>query len=263
MDVLHGKPASPDPARPAPVTQGDTRYFDWIAPWYDVQCSLFGLGRGFREWTLALAELQPGDHVLDAGCGNGVLTRRIANCVGPTGEVWGIDPAPDMIRAAMQDAGRRGNAAHLKLAAIEKLPFADDSFDVALISLVLHHMPLDLKIIGLREIHRVLKPDGRLLVVEPDRPDHWLLRILYWPMRFYPNLKEHLEGRTPDMLRAGGSRRQLGLAGGCARSRSRCRAWILPMAGNCLLPRAVLSVTPSMVSAERMPRRWMRRPWWE
>ena len=199
-----GQRPLPIPLEPAPVTRGDTRLFNWIAPWYDLWCSIFGLGKHFRDWTLALAELQPGNHVLDAGCGNGVLTRRMARIVGPTGEVWGIDPASDMIRVAMEAASRKGNTAHFKLGAMEALPFKDASFDVALVSLVLHHMPPDLKDIGLREVYRVLKPGARLLVLEPDRPDRWLLRIVLWPMRLYPNTRDHLEGRTAELLQSAG-----------------------------------------------------------
>lgn len=197
-----GQRPLPVPLGPTPATGGDTRYFNWIAPWYDLQCSIFGLGRSFRDWTLSVAraELRAGDHVLDAGCGNGVLTRPIADIVGPSGQVWGIDPAPDMLRMAMQAGSRTGNAAHFKLAAIEQLPFAGASFDAAIISLVLHHLPPELKLRGLKEVHRVLKPDGRLLVVEADRPDHWIWRILTWPMRLYGNMKDHLEGRTQQLL---------------------------------------------------------------
>lgn len=198
-----GQRPLPLPLGPVPATRGDTRYFNWIAPWYDLQCSTFGLGRRFRNWTLSMAraELRPGDRVLDAGCGNGVLTWPIADIVGPSGEIWGIDPAPDMVRAAMQSRRSSGNRAHFKLAAIEQLPFADASFDAAIISLVLHHLPPELKRRGLKEVYRVLKPDGCLLVIEPDLPDHWAWRMLAWPMRLYGNLKDHLEGRTQQLLR--------------------------------------------------------------
>lgn len=201
-----GQRPLPIPLGPAPTTRGETRYFDWVAPWYDFQCSLFGLGKPFRNWTLALArdELQPGDSVLDVGCGNGVITHALADIVGPTGEAWGIDPAPDMVRAAMQATALAGNAAHFKLAAIEVLPFPDASFDAALISLVLHHLPHDLKRAGLSEVRRVLKPGGRLLVIGPDRPDRRLGRILLCPTRLYRNLKDHLDGKTAELMQSAG-----------------------------------------------------------
>ena len=199
---LFGERPLPVPLGPTPVTRGTN--FNWIAPWYDGWCSIFGFGMSFRNWIRSLAEFMRGDHVLDAGCGNGVLTHRIADIVGAEGEAWGIDPAPDMIRVAMQRRGRTANAAHFKLAAIEALPFEDATFDVVLISLVLHHLPAEVKVAGLREVYRVLKPGGRLLVIEPDRPDHWLLRAAMSPARFYKRLKDHLEGRTAEMLKNSG-----------------------------------------------------------
>lgn len=199
---LLGQRPLPVPVGATVPTRGDTRYFNWIAPWYDLQCSLFGLGRRFRDWSLSLArtELRLGDRVLDVGCGNGVLTRSIADIVGPSGDAWGIDPAPDMIRVAMQDAHRYHNDAHFKLAAIETIPFPDANFDAVVISLVLHHLPPELKRRGLKEVCRVLRPGGRLLVVEPDRPDHWAWCIFAWPMRLSGNLKSHLDGRTQQYL---------------------------------------------------------------
>jgi ubiquinone/menaquinone biosynthesis C-methylase UbiE len=198
-----GQRPLPVPLGPVPVTRGMT--LNWAAPWYDsLWCPAFGLGRRFRERVVTLAEFRAGERVLDVGCGTGWLTRRAAEIVGPGGAACGIDAAPDMIRVAMQEAARTRNAAQFKLAAIEALPFGNTSFDIVVASLVIHHLPPDLKAIGLAEIYRVLKPGGRVLAVEPDRPEHRLWRIVFSPIALHPNLRDHLRGRTAEILRNAG-----------------------------------------------------------
>ena len=156
-----------------PETQGLT--IEWMAAFYEPMCRLFGLGRAFREEMLRVSALQLGERVLDAGCGTGVWTRLAAKVVGPTGRCTGIDPGPRMIGIARLDASKENSSAKFKLAAVEQLPFGDGSFDVVMLSLVLHHLPSEAKRKGLEEIHRVLRPGGRLIVVDFDHPDslHW------------------------------------------------------------------------------------------
>lgn len=191
----------PVPLGPVPVTRGLT--LNWIAPWYDlVWGQLFGLGRRFRNRVFGLAAPQKGEHVLDVGCSTGWFTRLAAAAVGPTGVACGIDPAPDMIRIAMQTGAPHG--AQFQLGVIEDLSYGDARFDLVVASMVIHHLPPDLKQIGLREILRVLKPGGRLLVVELDRPGHWFWRFITGPLRFHPNLRDHLEGRTAKLLSGAG-----------------------------------------------------------
>jgi SAM-dependent methyltransferase len=193
----------PIPLGTAPATRGMT--LNWLAPWYDsVWCPAFGLGRRYRDHVVALAGFRPGERVLDAGCGTGWLTRCAAEITGPSGAAWGIDAAPDMIRVALGEAARTRNSARFKLAAIEALPFEDASFDVVIASLVIHHLPSDVKATALREIHRVLKPNGRLLVAEPDRAEHWWWRTLLWPISLHRNMRDHLQGRIGNMLRNAG-----------------------------------------------------------
>lgn len=189
-------------AEPVPATRGMT--LNWVAPIYDWYCRKLGLGQAFRRATLAYAALQPGELVLEVGCGTGVVTHLAAETVGPTGAAVGIDPAPVMLAVARQNAAHTGSKATFKLAAIERLPFADGSFHTAIASLMLHHLPPDVKTQGLHEVYRVLKPGGRLLVVDLDRPANALWWLLLWPWLLVPMTATNLRGQIPDYLRQAG-----------------------------------------------------------
>lgn len=142
--------------------------------------------------------------MLDVGCGTGVLTRMAADAVNPQGEAVGIDPAPKMIEVARRNAARTNNAAKFRLGVIEALPFEDDSFDVVLATLMLHHLPPDLKWQGLREVYRVLKPGGRLLIVDFDRPANLLWWLIFWPALLHPRTRAHITGRfVATLIQAG------------------------------------------------------------
>lgn len=127
--------------------------------------------RGLFERALELAEVRPGDAVLDVGCGTGTLALLAEARVGASGRVHGIDPGPRQIGWARTKAARRGSDVQFEVAGIEGLPYADDSFDVAFSTLMMHHLPDDMKRAGLKEIARVLSPGGRLVVIDFRRSD--------------------------------------------------------------------------------------------
>ncbi len=177
---------------------------DIFAPIYDRYCSVVGLGRAFRQATLGFAELKPGDRVLDVGCGTGVLTRLAALAAGPTGYAIGIDPAAKMIGVAKKNALKEGSRAEFRLAVIEDLPFEDSRFDCVLSSAMLHHLPPDVKLKGLSEIHRVLKQGGRLILVDVDRPTVLLWWAILWPLLFWPFTEDQVKGRLGALILRGG-----------------------------------------------------------
>jgi demethylmenaquinone methyltransferase/2-methoxy-6-polyprenyl-1,4-benzoquinol methylase/phosphoethanolamine N-methyltransferase len=163
-------PAGQKAGGPALTTQG--RLIHW-ARWYDplVAVLSMGHGRAFRRTSVELAGIRPGERVLDVGCGTGDLTLAATGHAGIQGEVVGIDASPEMIEVARRKAARKGAPARFEVALIERIPFPDSYFDVVLSSLMLHHLPGQLKQVGLVEVHRVLKPGGRLLVVDlQDEP---------------------------------------------------------------------------------------------
>ena len=178
---LHGASAT------APHTQGRT------IPWarrYDLFVFLFTLGqaRRLRSCTADLARLLPGESVLDVGCGTGDLTLEVARRIGSSGLVAGIDAAPEMVARASQKARRRHLAIDFRVEPVERLTFTDQTFDVVVSSLVFHHLPEALKRQALAEIRRVLKPGGRLLLVDLLGPTSAFL------------LHSHLHTTLPELL---------------------------------------------------------------
>ncbi len=137
------------------------------ARWYDLFGRVISLGRdkAIREKLIELAAPAPGEKVLDVGCGTGTLAIALKSSVG-TGEVHGIDASPEMIEVAKEKAAKAGSDIDFQVALIEAIPFPDATFDLVTSSLMLHHLPEDLKRTGLAEIRRVLKPGGRFMAMD-------------------------------------------------------------------------------------------------
>ena len=137
---------------------------------------------------LARAAVAPGDHLLDVGTGPGYLALAASGLVAPDGLAVGIDASPEMIDRARTLAARgRSNAQYL-VATAESLPFEDDAFDVVVSRLVFHHLPGDVKTRALGEMARVLRPGGRLHIVDLASPT----------AKSTHHLVAHLLGTNPD-----------------------------------------------------------------
>lgn len=135
---------------------------------YDFTVWLMTLGRerAFREKILRLARLKAGEFVLDVGCGTGSLAIAAKRHVGQIGVVKGIDASPEMLARAETKATRAAADVAFEQAAGQALPFAGAVFDVALSTVMLHHLSRHARQECVREMRRVLKPGGRALVVD-------------------------------------------------------------------------------------------------
>jgi ubiquinone/menaquinone biosynthesis C-methylase UbiE len=164
------------------------------APYYDFVTNMMTLGhaRRLRKLTVDNALIKPGDHVLDVGCGTGEVTL-LAKTRAKHGKVYGIDPAPEMIAVARKKAARKKLEIDFRVGVIESLPFPDASIDVATSSLMMHHLPEDLKVRGLAEIYRVLKPGGRLLIADFMRPTGSFLNHIFIAFTRHQGLKSGIE----------------------------------------------------------------------
>ena len=172
--------------------------FRRVARRYDLMNDLMsgGLHRLWKRFALARTGLRPGQRALDVAGGTGDLAIGLAAQVGREGLVCLTDINPSMLAAGRDRILDRGLPGRIQvsLADAEKLPFADASFDCITIGFGLRNVTD--KAAALRSMARVLRPGGRLLVLEFSRPVLKLIEPLYdaWSFRVLPWLGEHVAG---------------------------------------------------------------------
>lgn len=138
------------------------------APYYDLVMALltFGRERRLRQKQLEFCQLEPGQRVLEIGCGTGTLTMAAKSHVGATGAALGLDLAPEMIDAASRKATRNSVDVSFRQGSIARIPFPASHFDVILCSFMIFHMPEEVRKAGIAESHRVLKSGGYLCIID-------------------------------------------------------------------------------------------------
>ncbi|MFN3861668.1 MAG: bifunctional demethylmenaquinone methyltransferase/2-methoxy-6-polyprenyl-1,4-benzoquinol methylase UbiE [Roseateles sp.] len=143
--------------------------FDSVAAKYDLMNDLMsaGLHRAWKAYTVQVANLKPGERALDIAGGTGDLARAFARKVGDTGMVVHTDINEAMLRQGRDRLLDEGLILPTSLADAEKLPFKSESFDLVSVAFGLRNMTH--KELALAEMCRVLKPGGRLLVLEFSR----------------------------------------------------------------------------------------------
>jgi demethylmenaquinone methyltransferase/2-methoxy-6-polyprenyl-1,4-benzoquinol methylase len=154
--------------------------FDSVAPRYDLMNDLMSMGlhRAWKAYTVLVANLRPGQQVLDIAGGTGDLALAFANKVGPTGRVLHTDINEAMLRTGRDRLLDAGVSLPTLVCDAEQLPFADASFDLVSVAFGLRNMTH--KDLALAEMNRVLKAGGKLLVLEFSRVAKPLEKVYDW-----------------------------------------------------------------------------------
>jgi demethylmenaquinone methyltransferase / 2-methoxy-6-polyprenyl-1,4-benzoquinol methylase len=165
--------------------------FDRIAGVYDVMNTAMtaGLHHGWRERAADRAELEPGESALDVCCGTGDLALALADRVGPYGRVIGSDFSEAMLDLAREKASERGvSQVRFEWADALALPYDDESFDVVTVGFGVRNLA-ELEL-GILEMARVLKPGGRMVILEITQPQRPPLSTFFaiWFDRLVPML---------------------------------------------------------------------------
>lgn len=138
---------------------------------YEFLVRIWTIGREgrFRRRLLAPAKLQPGENLLEVGCGTGSLTIIAKGQVGDRGSVTGLDASKEMVARARLKAARAGLGIDFVQGLAEALPFDAAQFDAVVGTLMLHHVAKPARAAFVQEARRVLKPTGRLVLVDFGR----------------------------------------------------------------------------------------------
>jgi demethylmenaquinone methyltransferase/2-methoxy-6-polyprenyl-1,4-benzoquinol methylase len=139
--------------------------FDNAAAHYDWVCGMGSLGSGqfYRRWALLKSGLRIGMKVLDIATGTGLVARAASRILREPGAVIGLDPSRGMLREAQKTL-----SIPLVQGTVEEIPFADNHFDFLSMGYALRHVA-DLGV-AFRQCRRVLKPGGRIMILEITRP---------------------------------------------------------------------------------------------
>jgi ubiquinone/menaquinone biosynthesis C-methylase UbiE len=173
--------------------------FHLLTPAFDLMCALMGLGARFTKRVVRTVRVPLNARVLDAGCGSGrvVLAVKFGS---PDAEVIGLDGDPRILTIARRKADRRDLDVEFFEGLIEAMPFPDESFDLVFSVLVLHHLPEKAKVRACREMFRVARPGGRVVIADFGPPHGWRATLVAAVMRWFEQTAENFAGRVPLML---------------------------------------------------------------
>jgi SAM-dependent methyltransferase len=178
--------------------------FNWLTGLFDPVSRLTTREGAFKRRVLERATLAEGEQVLDLACGTGTLALAAARSV-PGLRVTGVDGDPAILERARAKAG---SGVTFDQGLSTELPYEDESFDVVLSTLFFHHLSDQAKLDSAKEVRRVLRPAGRVVIGDVGRPQDRLMRVAVLltvqALDGFDVTSGNVAGRLPATLSEGG-----------------------------------------------------------
>jgi ubiquinone/menaquinone biosynthesis C-methylase UbiE len=160
----------------------------------------------FKRRLLDQLDPQPGQRILDLGCGTGTLAVLVKERQ-PSAVVFGVDADGEMLSRAMRKADKAGAAITFEQAFAQTLPHPDESFDAVVSSLFFHHIDRPVKDETVTEIARVLVPGGELHVADWGPPSDPVMATMFMGIRLLDGIgptADNAHGRLPSVFESAG-----------------------------------------------------------
>ena len=170
-------------------------------PSYDRFTGFFGFGPAlYRRAAMALP-LQPGMRVLELGCGTALFGLAIAERIGPTGRIHGIDLSQKQIAYAKRKTSQSNTSFEFHQCSMDQVPFQDSTFDMVVSSMAFHEVPPGVRRGAIREAARVLKPNGFFAIMDWGKPRFSLIALLCLPFLLIELTSDIWNNTYPDLCR--------------------------------------------------------------
>jgi ubiquinone/menaquinone biosynthesis C-methylase UbiE len=170
--------------------------YRFLTPFYDFIQKYIVRDVRYKNILIDQADIRMGQSVLDLGCGTGTLAIMVKQRV-PTAEVTGLDADPDMLKVARYKSARENVPIKFDVGMTYDLPYPDASFDRIMSSIMIHHLKTPDKKRTAQEVFRVLKPGGRLHIIDFGKPVTWYGKMLGPFLHGFEEANDNIEGSLP------------------------------------------------------------------